>query len=115
MGLPCINCREEVEEGKFFEKLFLCPDCCGAAHALHHRFVVQLQLLLEGHLTELLKQSLVAGKFTYRSASEVGAIAKEDVLKALLELSIQERRDTTPCPPPPLPPQTPTSPQSSTK
>jgi len=112
VGLPCLSCREEVEEGKFFEKLFLCPECQAAAHALHHRFVVQLQLLLEGHLTDLLKQSLVAGKFTYRSASEVGAIAKEDVLRVLLELSTKERRDTTPCPPPPptLP-----SPQSSTK
>jgi len=101
VGLPCLSCRKEVEEGKFFERLYLCPECCATAHALNHRFVVQLQLLLEGKLLELLKQSLVVGKVEYRSTDEVGALAQEDVLKALFELATQERRDTTPCPPPP--------------
>jgi len=82
-GLPCVNCQKIVQsnEAKFFQKVFLCADCCETAERLYRRLeweLTQVRTILAEAVRLLLIQRML-----HVGVSEVLGTTKGGVFKFL--------------------------------
>lgn len=97
MEVPCVNCKKEFPsgDGKFWEKIFVCPDCYTVVTRIQERGEARLKYLLS-ILRQALKDALLEGRLQFATAEEANkdeGEAKNDFLDQLQELA---RRTRTP-------------------
>lgn len=100
MGLPCLNCQQEVppDEAKFFAECFLCPSCYLIAERTLQQGQRELQYLLVS-LKELVRLAILRGELRLPPAAEQTTERKMNVVDALVELA--QRQKEQPCLTPP--------------
>ena len=87
MGLPCVNCGNEVEQkdAKFFAQILVCPDCFFLAERLYARGKKELSMLLL-----LLKESIrvaIVQKQLQFSPKVIEDMPQEDLFGELTKLA----------------------------
>jgi len=94
-GLPCMNCKRQVdpEQAKLFAEVFVCEDCHTMAVHFWDRMELELRYLLT-MAKESIRIALLEGKFSFPEgvAQEV---SKTDVLQAILQM--HEAREKAQC------------------
>lgn len=63
MDVPCVNCKVEfdADKGQWWEKIFLCPDCCRTAERINKRGEARLRWMLS-ILKAAIKDALLEGR-----------------------------------------------------
>ncbi len=71
MDVPCVNCKKEFpsDEGKFWERIFLCPDCYQVATRIVERGEARLKWILST-LRQAVKQAAMEGRLQFATEEE---------------------------------------------
>lgn len=103
MFATCFNCDAEVrpEEGRTFEKVFICPACEERAKRLEERLKRELEQMLI-FSREAIRVALMEKRLFYPEVTE-REISKAEVLKLAIELE-ERRRASIPSPAGSVPP-----------
>lgn len=99
MEVPCVNCRQKFqsEDGKFFEKIFLCPRCYSVATRILERGEARLKWLLSV-LRQAIKQAALEGRLQFSTAEEANnedAESQQTFLSQLHKLATRVRHHGT--------------------
>lgn len=94
MEVPCVNCKREFdpEKGQWWEKLFLCADCCRTAERIHERGEKRLRWMLT-ILKAAIKDALLEGRLQLGPSGEPPD--EGDFLLKLKQLADQTRASNT--------------------
>lgn len=87
MGLPCLNCEQEVEpnEAQTFAGVFTCKTCFEVATRLEQRALKDLQALTV-QLRESIRLALVEKRLQLGPQTPLEDVSKADLLRAVLRL-----------------------------
>jgi hypothetical protein len=95
-GLPCVNCRQTVgqKDAKFFDGVFLCPNCHAIAQRVEDRLSSELKMM-HVMLHESIRVACCEGRLHLSSQTIGPDASKKDVLEAIIQLTSlkQARKD----------------------
>lgn len=88
MVIPCVNCKKEfgVDDGLWWEKLFLCPDCHKVAERIHAQGEKRLRWMLST-LKSAIKDALIEGRLQFSTPEEQGEAGESRFLHQLQQLA----------------------------
>lgn len=90
--VPCMNCKRDfkVDEGMWWEKLLVCPDCHKLATRIEERGEARLRWM-RANLKAGIKATLIAGKLQLATSEQLGEDQSERFLLQLQELARRAR------------------------
>jgi DNA-directed RNA polymerase subunit RPC12/RpoP len=96
VGLSCVNCKREVVAGeeKFFDKVYLCPDCHRIALRVLEKGERELKMMLMV-LRESIRLAIVQHKLQFNEQN-LDDMKEEDMVSVLHALAKQAKEQ--PCP-----------------
>ena len=94
-GLPCVNCQKLVPAGeaKFFQKVFLCSECCETAERLYKRLeweLTQVRTILAEAVRLLLIQRMLHLGVTETEGATKGGVFKFLAFLVSLKTNLKE-------------------------
>lgn len=95
MGLPCLNCEQEVEpsEAQTFAGVFTCKACFEIATRLEQRALKDLQALTV-QLRESIRLALIEKRLQLGPQLPLEDVSKADLLRAVVHLQeVKEKKD----------------------
>lgn len=87
-GLPCVNCRKAVgqKDAKFFDGVFLCPNCEAIARRVEERLGNELRMM-QTMLHESIRVACCEGRLHLSESVATKDVSKKEVLEAIVQLS----------------------------
>ena len=88
MDIGCVNCKKEfgVDDGLWWERLFLCPDCYKVAIRVQEQGERRLRWMLST-LKAAIKDALIEGRLQFATPEEQGEEGDKRFLLQLQQLA----------------------------